>query len=111
MFLFFCYGRHGCLLMARNHSHAFRVAKTGTVIFLTNEFPPSLTLLPLISLGLEKLDAQIVEWMNRYNVTADTWVLPPKPAMYLSLVPQEKIYYYLAGEEVSFCVSLKKDNS
>lgn len=51
-------------------------------------------------LGLEKLDAQIVEWMNRYNVTADTWVLPPKPAMYLSLVPQEKIYYYLAGEEV-----------
>jgi hypothetical protein len=44
--------------------------------------------------GMEKLDAQIVEWMNRYRVTADTWVLPPKPAMYLRLVPEEKVYYY-----------------
>ncbi len=37
---------------------------------------------------MEKLDAQIVEWMNRYRATADTWVLPPKPAMYLRLVSQ-----------------------
>ena len=43
---------------------------------------------------MEKLDAQIVEWMNRYRVSADTWLLPPKPAMYLRLVPEEKVYYY-----------------
>lgn len=49
--------------------------------------------------GMEKLDAQIVEWMNRYRTTADTWILPPKPATYLRLVPAEKVYYYLAGEE------------
>ncbi len=36
--------------------------------------------------GMEKLDAQIVEWMNRHRSSADTWILPPKPAMYLRLV-------------------------
>ena len=49
--------------------------------------------------GMEKLDAQIVEWMDRYRAKADTWVLPPKPAMYLRLVPEEKVYYYKAGPE------------
>jgi hypothetical protein len=44
--------------------------------------------------GMEKLDAQIVEWTNRYRVSMDTWLLPPKPAMYLRLVPEEKVYYY-----------------
>ena len=28
--------------------------------------------------GLEKLDAQIVEWMNVHRTSADPWVLPPK---------------------------------
>jgi len=49
--------------------------------------------------GMEKLDSQIVEWMNRYRTTADTWILPPKPATYLRLVPAEKVYHYLAGPE------------
>jgi hypothetical protein len=49
--------------------------------------------------GLEKLDSQIVEWMNVHRTSADTWVLPPKVASYLRLVPAEKVYYYLAGQE------------
>ena len=44
--------------------------------------------------GLEKLDAQIVEWMALNKTSADTWILPPKPAMYLRLVPSEKTMYY-----------------
>lgn len=48
--------------------------------------------------GMEKLDAQIVEWMDRYRSSADTWLLPPKPATYLRLVPAEKVYQYLAGD-------------
>jgi len=49
--------------------------------------------------GLEKLDAQIIEWMNLHRTSADTWVLPPKVASYLRLVPAEKVYYYTAGQE------------
>lgn len=49
--------------------------------------------------GMEKLDAQIVEWMNRYRAEADTWILPPKLTIYLRLVPTEKTDYYIAGEE------------
>lgn len=49
--------------------------------------------------GMEKLDAQIVEWMNRYRAEADTWILPPKLTIYLRLVPTEKTDYYVAGEE------------
>lgn len=49
--------------------------------------------------GLEKLDAQIIEWMNVHRTSADTWVLPPKVASYLRLVPAEKVYYYMAGQE------------
>ena len=49
--------------------------------------------------GMQKLDAQIVEWMNNYNATADTWVIPPKPAIYLRLVPEENTMYYKAGEK------------
>jgi hypothetical protein len=48
---------------------------------------------------MEKLDAQIIEWMADHRTDADTWVLPPKPAMYLRLVPEEKVYYYKAGQE------------
>jgi len=69
--------------------------------------------------GMEKLDAQIVEWMDRYRSSADTWLLPVKPATYLRcvqlfenacrvvvcltffarrLVPAEKVYQYLAGD-------------
>ena len=48
---------------------------------------------------MEKLDAQIVEWMNRYRATADTWVLPPKKALYLRLVPAETVSQNLAGAE------------
>jgi len=43
---------------------------------------------------MEKLDAQIVEWMADHKTSADTWLLPPKPAMFLRLVPEEKVYYY-----------------
>lgn len=49
--------------------------------------------------GLEKLDAQIVEWMNVHRTSADTWVLPPKVATYLRLVPVEKTHYDIAGPE------------
>lgn len=52
-------------------------------------------------MGLEKLDAQITDWMNRYRSSADTWILPPKPAMYLSMVPAEKVYYYLGGDKAA----------
>lgn len=52
-----------------------------------------------VEFGMEKLDASIVEWMNNYRASADTWILPPKPAMYLRLVPEEKTYYYKAGPE------------
>jgi hypothetical protein len=48
--------------------------------------------------GMEKLDAQIVEWMNRYRGDADTWILPPKMTIYLRLVPAEKTDYYIAGQ-------------
>ena len=48
---------------------------------------------------MEKLDAQIIEWMADHKTSADTWVLPPKPAMYLRLVPEEKTMYYKAGPE------------
>lgn len=48
--------------------------------------------------GMEKLDAQIVEWMNNYRASADTWILPPKPAIYLRLVPEEKTMFYKAGQ-------------
>jgi len=37
--------------------------------------------------------------MNVHRTSADTWVLPPKVASYLRLVPAEKVHYYLAGQE------------
>jgi hypothetical protein len=48
--------------------------------------------------GMQKLDSQIIEWMDRYRASADTWLLPPKLAMYLRLVPAENTYYYLRGQ-------------
>lgn len=47
--------------------------------------------------GMEKLDAHLVELMNLYDGVADTWLLTPKTAVYLRLVPSHKTDYYLAG--------------
>ncbi len=47
--------------------------------------------------GLDLLDAQLTERMNRFRGQADMWVFPPKIAMYLTIVPAEKTDYYLAG--------------
>ena len=47
--------------------------------------------------GMEKLDAQIVEWMDLYDGVADSWLLTPKTAVYLRLVPSHKTDYNIAG--------------
>jgi hypothetical protein len=49
--------------------------------------------------GMEKLDADIVEDMNRYKGRADMWILPTRLSVYLRLVRSEKTDYYLAGSQ------------
>ena len=47
--------------------------------------------------GLDLLDAQLTEDLNRFRGEADMWIFPPKIQMYLQVVPEEKTDYRLAG--------------
>jgi len=47
--------------------------------------------------GLEKLDAEVVEWMNAHRGKANMWIFPPAVMVYLKTTPPEKTEYWLAG--------------
>ena len=47
--------------------------------------------------GIEVLDAELTETMNRYRATADIWIFPPKIRMYLEIAPDSRTDYSVAG--------------
>ena len=51
--------------------------------------------------GMYLLDAELKDMMKYKNVTPDTWILPSKMSIYLTMVPSNEVSYTEAGNSVA----------